>query len=157
MDEGNDSEGEVTTQESRAVGPHTTHLSLESFSLPSVWSPACSPDLRSEWRNRNHTVNILKAARADNHRAQGGGFGLIVEVVAQKGGLDGPHSGRTGPANLLVPASVHVQIIAHLLLTKPPGCCGRLWPGQRWTATPPRSNLLFLRGLRGRRGNVYSK
>lgn len=42
------------------------------------------------------------------------------------------------------------EIVVHPLVTKPPGCCGRPWPGQRWTATPPPWNLCSLRELRAR-------
>lgn len=42
-----------------------------------------------------------------------------------------------------------IQIkISHPLVTKPPRCCGKLWPDQRWTATPPQLNLLSLTELR---------
>lgn len=32
---------------------------------------------------------------------------------------------------------MHGSTFPHLPVTRPPGCCGRLWPGRRWTATPP--------------------
>lgn len=78
MDVCHDLEGDENTQESRAVeqsaAAQKPHLSFESFSLPSVWSPAWegSPALRSEWRKTNDIINTLKAARAENCWAQGG-------------------------------------------------------------------------------------
>lgn len=46
---------------------------------------------------------------------------------------------------------VHGSTGRHLLETRPPGCCGRLWPGRRWTATPPQWSRSSLTELEQRR------
>lgn len=40
--------------------------------------------------------------------------------------------------------------VPHPLVTRPPGCCGRLWPSLRWTATPPQLSLPSLTELKQR-------
>lgn len=46
---------------------------------------------------------------------------------------------------------MHGSTGPHLLETRPPGCCGRLWPGRRWTATPPQWSRSSLTELETRR------